>query len=248
MMPRKKEPQDGRKVQREKNGARQREVYQQPRRRVVTGSNCLLALIGTVMIFCMAVVIVLNFRQIYYYDLKLLDLKKKAGLDDWIIRRNYDTLIDYNLVTKHVSELRFPSFPMSESGLVHFAEVKRILVVIQYLCGASLVLFLLGFLRKLYRRDYGCLKLMSMLTLVIPFALGTAAVLDWQQFFVRFHELLFSNDYWIFDPVTDPVIKILPDEFFFHCAVAVLVFIVLGSILSGMLYRFFTRKQRRRYR
>lgn len=246
-MPRKKESQEN-SAQREKKASGRRGGYPPVRHRVVTGSNCLLALIGMVMIFCAAVVIVLNLRQIYYFDIKILDLKEEVGLDDWIIQRNYDTLIDYNLVTKHVSELRFPSFPMSEEGRIHFAEVKRIFVLIQYLCGASLVLFLLGFIRKLYRRDYGCLKLMSILTLVIPLALGAAAVLDWQQFFVRFHELFFSNDYWMFDPARDPVIRILPDEFFFHCAVAVLLFLVFGSILSGWLYRLLTRKQRRRYR
>ena len=247
-MGRKKESQDGRNMQRTKNASVRRGGYPQQQHRVVTGSNCLLALIGSIMIFCAAVVIVLNLRQIYYFDVKILDLKEEVGLDDWIIQRNYDTLIDYNLVTKQIPELRFPSFPMSEEGRIHFSEVKRIFFLIQYMGGASLVLFLLGFLRKLYRRDYGCLKLMSMLTLALPFALGMAAVLDWQQFFLRFHELLFKNDYWIFDPVTDPVIKILPDEFFFHCAAVVLVFIVLGSLLSGMLYRVLTMKQRRRYR
>lgn len=244
MMARRRERPNGRKPQNGRGRAGRRMPYQPPRRRVVTGSNLLLALVGTLLIFCGAVVIVLNLRQIYYFDIKFLNLKEEVGLDDWIIRRNYDTLIDYNLITKQVAELRFPSFPMSESGKIHFEEVKRIFVVIQYLCGASLVLFLLGFIRKLYRRDFGCLKLMSMLSFVIPLALGAAVALDWQQFFVRFHELFFSNDYWLFDPVTDPVIRILPDEFFLHCAAAVLLFIVMGSILSGLLYRLFTRRRR----
>jgi integral membrane protein (TIGR01906 family) len=217
-----------------------------PRRRVVTVTNVLLALIGTLMIFCAAVVIVLNLRQIYYFDIKFLDLKEKVGLDDWIIQRNYDTLIDYNLVTKQVAQLRFPSFRMSDAGRIHFEEVRQIFYVIQYAGMASIVLFVLGMLRKIYRRDYGCLKLMSVLSLVIPIVLGVAVVLDWERFFIGFHRLVFSNDYWIFDPATDPVIDILPDEFFLHCAAAVLVFIVLGSIISGVLYRVATRRRRRR--
>ena len=29
----------------------------------------------------------------------------------------------------------------------------------------------------------------------------------------------FDNDYWLFNSKTDPVIKILPDEFFMHCGI-----------------------------
>lgn len=243
-MLRRKRRMNDRNMQREGKRPYRRGGYDRRRGRVLTGSNLLLALVGTVMIFCMAVIIVLNLRQIYYFGIHLLNLSEEVGLDDWIIRRNYDTLIDYNLVIKQMRELRFPSFPMSESGRIHFEEVRRIFFGIQYLGAASFVLFLLGFMRKLYRRDYGCLKMMAALTVTIPAALGVAVALDWQQFFVRFHQLFFHNDYWLFDPVTDPVINILPDAFFLHCAVTVLFFILLGSVLSGGLYRAFTRKYR----
>lgn len=243
-MLRRKKGTDNRNMKREGNGLNRRGAYDRGRRRVLTGSNLLLALIGTLLIFCAAVMIVLNLRQIYYFDIHFLNLSEEVGLDDWIIRRNYDTLIDYNLITKQIQELRFPSFPMSESGRIHFEEVRRIFFGIQYLGAASLVLFLLGFLRKLYRRDYGCLKIMSVLTVAIPATLGIAVALDWEQFFVRFHQLFFRNDYWLFDPVTDPVINILPDAFFLHCAVTVLFLILLGSILGGGLYRRLTKRYR----
>ena len=99
--------------------------------------------------------------------------------------------------------------------------------------------------KKLRRRDYGSLKLMSILTFLMPVVLGALAALNWNAFFIKFHELFFNNNYWIFDPATDPVIRILPDEFFFHCAVVILLFLLLGCILTGALYRFATRKYRR---
>ena len=238
----------GKKFYRDRSGQRsynRRNSRRLPRRKVVTGSNLLLSLTGTLMIFCLSVFLVLNLRQLYYFDVNFLQISEKVGLDDWIIRQNYDTLIDYNLVTKQITELRLPSFPMSDGGRIHFEEVRRIFYVIQYAGAASLVIFALGLMRKLYYRDYGCLKLMSMFSVAIPLALGAAVMLDWQQFFIRFHELFFRNDYWLFDPVTDPVINILPDAFFLHCAAAVLLFIVLGSVICGCLYWVFTDKKRR---
>ena len=133
---------------------------------------------------------------------------------------------------------------MSEHGRIHFVEVKRIFYMIQYLCIVTGILLLAGLIRKLPRRDYGSLKLISIFTLSIPLVLGVAVSLNWEYFFIKFHELFFRNDYWIFDPVTDPVILILPDEFFFHCAAAILFFLLLGCILFGAAWRLATRKYR----
>ena len=51
-----------------------------------------------------------------------------------------------------------------------------------------------------------------------------------------------NNDYWLFDPATDPVINILPDLYFLHCAVMILVLMILGSILCAWAYRAEKRK------
>lgn len=213
--------------------------------RMLTPSNLLLALIGFLFLFSASVVLVLNLRAIYYADIRLQKLESTTGISEEVIRENYDALIDYNLITKGVKRLEFPSFPMSQHGETHFREVKRIFVAIQCLFAVTGAAFVLGLLCKLRRRDYGSLKLTAILTILVPIVLGVLAVTGWERFFVGFHELFFRNDYWIFDPVTDPVIRILPDVFFFHCAAAILVFLLLGGVLCGVLYRFATRKYRR---
>ncbi len=40
-------------------------------------------------------------------------------------------------------------------------------------------------------------------------------MLDFNDVFIIFHELLFQNRDWIFDPRQDPVINVLPDQYFF---------------------------------
>jgi integral membrane protein (TIGR01906 family) len=41
--------------------------------------------------------------------------------------------------------------------------------------------------------------------------------INFEQVFIFFHELLFRNRDWIFDPNSDPVINMLPDTFFLEC-------------------------------
>ena len=54
---------------------------------------------------------------------------------------------------------------------------------------------------------------------------------------------MFSNDYWLFDERTDPVINILPDEFFLHCALLIILLILAASLIMGLIY---LRQKKRR--
>ncbi len=194
------------------------------------GSNLLLAVLLTTFLFTLAVVIVLNFKWLYYIDITLLGIEKNSGMNVSSIRANYDALIQYNQFWFH-GELRFPTLIMSNTGQIHFQEVKRIFVVIQYLCMITFAASLVGIVKMRRRGQHAYLKIAGLLSLVIPVALGIFALLYWDKFFALFHQILFRNNYWLFDSKTDPVILILPDAYFMHCAVMILLLIFLGSML-----------------
>ena len=59
--------------------------------------------------------------------------------------------------------------------------------------------------------------------------LRCAIAIDFNKAFVLFHKLFFSNDDWLFDPATDEVITILPEEFFMQCAVLIAVFWLIAA-------------------
>lgn len=198
--------------------------------------NILLALALTLFIFTAAVVLVLNFRWLYYIDITLLGIQDKSGMTVNEIRANYDALIQYNQFWYH-GELKFPTLIMSNTGRIHFQEVKRIFVVIQYLCMGSGLASLAGMIRHARRHNLGYLRITGILSLGIPVALGVLAAANWDRFFVTFHHIFFRNDYWLFDSKTDPVILILPDAYFLHCAVLILLLILLGSLLCFWIYR-----------
>ncbi len=206
------------------------------KKRTLTVSNFLLALTGFLFLASLATVLVLNLRPIYYFDIGYLHLESETGYSEEMIRENYDALIDYNLITDTSKELTLPDFPMSETGKIHFWEVKQIFVAVQILCIVSAVILAVALWWKFRHHDYGSLQLTSILSFVIPIGLGLIVALNWDAFFVQFHHLFFQNDYWLFDPATDPVILILPDEFFAHCVVVGLLFLLLGGILTGIIY------------
>ena len=193
------------------------------------------ALVLTLTIISLAVVAVLAFRPLYYLDIGILGISEDTGYSVEEIRENYDALIDYNLAFGD-AELEFPSLAMSEEGRIHFEEVKDIFDIFKYMAAAGVVLSAAFILILGKRREYLYLKLTSVLTVVLPVALGVMVAANWDWFFVAFHKLVFNNDYWLFDPVTDPVINILPDEFFLHCAVLILVLVILGSVVCGLIY------------
>ena len=63
------------------------------------------------------------------------------------------------------------------------------------------------------------------------------AATDFDRAFTAFHGIFFpGKENWLFDPATDPVILLLPEEFFRNCAIAIaasLLLVCLALILTG---------------
>ena len=169
-------------------------------------------------------------------DISALNIPEQSGYSREEIRDNYDVLIDYNM-SFGGGRLEFPGLAMSEPGRIHFEEVRDIFNLFKYMAIAGAVLSTAGIVFCFRRREYKYLKLTSILAVALPAVLGILVALNWDWAFVAFHHLAFNNDYWIFDPATDPVITILPDTFFMHCALMILGCVVMGSLICGLLYR-----------
>lgn len=198
--------------------------------------HVVLALVLTLTIISVSVVFTLAFRPLYYMDISALHISEDSGYSEEEIRENYDVLIDYNMSLGR-DELEFPTLAMSEPGRIHFEEVRDIFNIFKYMALAGVVLSAAGIVLSTRRKEYRYLKFTSVLAVALPAALGLLVALNWDWAFVAFHHLAFDNDYWIFDPATDPVITILPDTFFMHCALMILGCVVLGSVVCALVYR-----------
>ena len=203
--------------------------------------SILLSLILTLTLISLTVVLTLACKPLYYLDIHALHIPETTGYTISEIKANYDAVIDYSLSFGN-APLEFPTFPMSEGGRIHFEEVKNIFNLFKYMAIFGTLTGAAGILRQRRKQSYGYLKLTAILTVALPAIIGATVALNWDWTFAAFHELAFNNDYWIFDPATDPVINILPDAYFLHCAVMILVLVILGSLICGLIYRRVQRK------
>ena len=66
--------------------------------------------------------------------------------------------------------------------------------------------------------------------------IGALAAVDFDRFFTLFHAIFFpGKDNWLFHPRLDPVILILPQEFFRNCAILILA--VLLAVCTALIVR-----------
>jgi integral membrane protein (TIGR01906 family) len=189
-------------------------------------TDLLYGIIFTLLFISIAVVITINFRPLYYMDIKLLHIEADSGFDKAVIKENYDALIDYSSPFFR-GDLRFPSLEASESGLQHFVEVKNIFTSFYILGAITLILGIIIVIRKAKKKDYSYLLVSAVTSIVLPSLLGIYMAIDFDRAFLIFHKMFFRNDYWMFDPVTDPVILILPEDYFMHCAILIIVIVLL---------------------
>ena len=198
-------------------------------------TDLLIGVLFTLLFISLAVVTTINFRPLYYFDINYLNIMESTGLTEEVIRENYDTLIDYSSPFFQ-GELEFPSLAASESGLFHFMEVKNIFTGFYILGAITLIFGIIIIIQKHKNMDFSYLLVSAVTAIVLPLLLALSLSIDFDRAFVIFHKLFFNNDYWLFDPTTDPVITILPDTFFMHCAIMIIVLVLLLSLLFLVIY------------
>ncbi|MFI3205840.1 MAG: TIGR01906 family membrane protein [Clostridia bacterium] len=191
-------------------------------------SNIAISLCIFLFIVSFATVVTLNFRTLYYINVDSQNLAETSGYSQETIIENYDILIDYNSIF-NFSELEFNGLEMSDEGKIHFEEVKAIFVGIQVLLILTFIGTVFGVYKKIKQKDFDFLLMSSVITIVLPVVLGTIIAINWQWCFITFHKIAFRNDYWIFDPIKDPIITLLPDSFFMQCAIMIVSIILLIS-------------------
>ena len=196
----------------------------------------LLSIALSLFLISISVKATLAFRPLYYFDIDNLNIASDYKMPKEEIIKNYNILIDY-IQDKKITKLNMPSFPTSKEGEIHFIEVKNIFMKFNTLLYVTGIISLLGIILKLKDRNLSFLKWSSIGLIAIPLILSVPFAINFDKSFTAFHKIFFNNDYWEFDPVKDPIINVLPQEFFLHCAIVILALIALFSIILYFIYR-----------
>ncbi|GAA0863443.1 TIGR01906 family membrane protein [Paraclostridium tenue] len=177
-----------------------------------------------------------NFKQLYYFSIDYLNIPKLSNMTKEDIKLNYDYLIDYNTSNSDL-DFKLPTLESSVQGKIHFEEVRDIFQNVKKLNNITLIFLISGIYISIKNKDLRILKYSSVTLILIPIVLIMPMIINFQKSFEVFHNILFKNDYWIFDPNLDSVINILPAEFFFHSAIMILILIFTISLLMIFSYK-----------
>lgn len=198
--------------------------------------NILISFSLAIFIITGSVILGLKCKSLYYYDVEKLNISAMSGFSDDEIKLNYDYLIDYNL-NKNVGEFHLPTIKYSQQGKIHFEEVRNIFQLVKKVFYISGIISVLGVILSIKNKNIKFLNTTSIMTILLPIITSIPLTINFNYFFIKFHEAVFSNDYWIFDPVIDPVINMLPQDIFFHIGILILSIVLTISILLQIVYR-----------
>ena len=176
-------------------------------------------------------------RPFYYCQINPLGLVDSTGLSREDIRKAYDEMMDF--CTGRTATFSTGSLPWSQAGKAHFVDVRN-LFLLDLCCAAAAGAILLGWavlrpnvrVRPYRLRGRGFAFWGSMGLGLCFLIIGGLAALDFERAFLLFHALFFpGKDNWMFDPRRDAIINILPQAFFFHCAIFILTLILLMCLI-----------------
>lgn len=183
-------------------------------------------------------------RPFYYAHIEPMGLESRSGYTEAQIREAYDEVLDY--LTLPGREFGTGAMPYSAEGKAHFEDCKVLFDLnAAVLVGSAAVLTVLFALR----RRFGPYRLgrrssafwAAALALAAPMIIGALAATDFDRAFVIFHSIFFpGKTNWVFDWNQDQIIRVLPQDFFMHCAILIgagLVTISLGIMVWEFVHR-----------
>lgn len=180
--------------------------------------------------------------RLYEYGFDKYHISRVTGIDELELRKTALHLIDYfNLETdtaqvtviKNGEEFNL----FNERELVHLQDVRNLIQLDYWVWRGTLaimvicVLMLLLWLKSDWRILIRGLLWGSLATLGLVVVLAFWAVFGFDQLFLLFHLVSFSNELWILDPAKDYLIMLFPGGFFYDAALfgfgAVIVEVIL---------------------
>lgn len=185
------------------------------------------------------------FRPFYYLHINGLDMVENTRWSYDVIKEAYDEVLDFLVLNKPfgTGELKY-----SSEGQSHFEDCK-ILFDLNFYCllGSfviSSVILVLHRLKKIEIQKYfkfSPIFYSSIIAILIPLIVGILASIDFDRAFEVFHTIFFpGKDNWLFDPRTDQIILVMPQEFFRNCAILIgssLLIITITSIIISVIKR-----------
>ena len=183
----------------------------------------------------------LNFYKNFYSK---GNLTANIGTTSDELINNTSNLLDY---LNGKAELNTSWF--SEKDILHMKDVKilysvsfytMIFFIAIFIISTILIIFLYKNCTMFYITRTFNKTLLAFIVLIIVLA-GIISY-NFNSFWIRFHQLLFSNDLWLLSPDESNLIKMVPEEFFISLITTIILHILILFVSLFVLNNIFKKK------
>lgn len=123
---------------------------------------------------------------------------------------------------------------------IHMADVRTIFKDFTYACYIAIAIALFSLFKiKQFENPFNAIKTayhkIIIIFIIIISGLILFASVNFDLFFVKFHQMLFTNDFWLLDPNEDFIICLLPEIVFINIGMKITITLFIFILLFGLL-------------
>ena len=185
-----------------------------------------------------------NTLKLYEYGFDKYEISQNTGIDRIQLRNVARHLIDYFNLRTDTAQItvvkdseEFALF--NERELIHLEDVRGLIqldywvqrgaFLLMVICALSLFFGLRAGWRILVRGLFWG----SCITMGLMVFLALWALFGFERFFILFHLVSFTNEFWMLDPARDYLIRLFPEGFFYDATLFGFGAIMLEALLVG---------------
>ena len=189
--------------------------------------------------------LLINSPFVYSMEFNQMDISSKTNIEkqellsiSQQIRSYFNNNQDYLNIETFINGIKQPLF--NDREISHMFDVKKLVKTTystQLITGFLLTLMFcidLIFRKKTLKRN---IFLGSIITIGGIIFVGIGVLFSFDQIFILFHQLSFTNDLWILDPSKDYLIKIFNPKFFYDSTIYIALATIIESLIILILLR-----------
>lgn len=180
-------------------------------------------------------------KDYYYKEYAKYEVAKVQSLSDKDLHVITDNLLGYlsgsrsdlNFVVDRDKGLNRDFFSVQDKA--HMVDVKNMyafLKILGVLSAIVLAFSLYEILRKpSYKENIHRFLGTGAIVGILPFViLGILMAIDFNKYFILFHQIFFANDLWLMDPAVDNLVNIFSEGFFLDMAIRITSSYIIGLL------------------
>jgi integral membrane protein (TIGR01906 family) len=185
-----------------------------------------------------------NELRLYEYGFGKYEISQDTGIDRIQLKSVAQHLIDYFSLRADTVQITVvkgdEAFNLfNERELIHLEDVRSLIQLDYWVQRGAFLVIVICALALFFGLRVGWRILVrglfrgSFITMGLMVILALWALFGFERFFLLFHLVSFSNEYWMLDPAKDYLIRLFPEGFFYDAALFGFGAIMLEALLIG---------------